>query len=74
MIYTPPEYSWRGYGKTLTPALTQRLLEAGQCHCWLYADKKNVLTNQMYQAIGYELIRESQDYQFITPTSDKPSR
>jgi predicted GNAT family acetyltransferase len=74
MIYTPPESRRRGYGKTLTAALTQRLLEAGQHHCWLYADKKNALTNQMYQAIGYELMGESQDYQFITPTSDKPSR
>lgn len=73
MIYTPPEYSWRGYGKTLTAALTQRLLEQGQRHCWLYADQKNRLTNQMYQAIGYELMGESQDYRFVPPPSDKPS-
>lgn len=72
MIYTPPEQRRRGYGKTLTAALTQWLLE-GQRHCWLYADQKNTLTNQMYQAIGYEQMGEIQNYRFIKPTTRQPS-
>lgn len=64
MIFTPPEHRRKGYGKTCTAALTQRLLDEGQRYCFLYADKDNALTNQMYQAIGYELMGETQTYCF----------
>lgn len=73
MIYTPPEYRRRGYGKTLTAALTQQLLEEGQHRCWLYADKKNALTNRMYEVIGYEQMGESQNYRFVPPIAGNPS-
>lgn len=66
MIFTPREHRHKGYGKTCTAALTQRLLDDGQRYCFLYADKKNALTNRMYEAIGYELMGETQNYRFAT--------
>lgn len=70
IIYTPPEHRRRGYGKTCTAALTQRLLEDGQPRCCLYADKANRATNRMYEAIGYTLTGESKTYHFETLTAD----
>ena len=64
IIYTPPEHRRKGYGKTCTALLTQRLLDDGQRHCFLYADKENAVTNRMYEAIGYELMGETQNYRF----------
>ena len=64
IVYTPPDYRRKGYGKTCTAALTQRLLDDGQRYCFLYADKKNAVTNRMYEAIGYELMGETQNYRF----------
>ncbi len=66
IVFTPPEYRRKGYGKTFTAALTQRLLDDGQRYCFLYADKINVSTNRMYEAIGYELMGETQNYRFVT--------
>jgi uncharacterized protein len=66
IVFTPPEHRRKGYGKTFTAALTQRLLDDGQRYCFLYADKKNVSTNRMYEAIGYELMGETQNYRFVT--------
>lgn len=64
MIFTPSEHRRKGYGKTCTAAVTQRLLSDGQRYCFLYADKNNALTNRMYHAIGYELTGETQIYRF----------
>lgn len=64
MIFTPLEHRRKGYGKTCTAAVTQRLLSDGQRYCFLYADKNNALTNRMYHAIGYELMGETQTYRF----------
>ena len=66
IIFTPKEHRHKGYGKTCTAALTQRLLSDGQRYCFLYADKKNALSNSMYEAIGYKLMGETQSYRFAT--------
>jgi predicted GNAT family acetyltransferase len=74
-IFTPPEYRQKGYGKTCTAAVTQRLLDDGQRYCFLYADKNNTVTKLMYEAIarsaapeaiGYELMGETQNYLFTS--------
>ncbi|MGG6240967.1 GNAT family N-acetyltransferase [Nodosilinea sp. AN01ver1] len=70
IIYTPPEHRQRGYGKTCTAALTQRLLEDGQPRCCLYADKANGVTNRMYEGIGYTLSGESKTYHFEPLTAN----
>lgn len=64
IVFTPREHRRKGYGKTCTAALTQRLLCDGQHYCFLYADKNNASSNRMYEAIGYELMGETQNYRF----------
>lgn len=66
IIFTPKEHRRKGYGKTCTAALTQRLLSDGQRYCFLYADKNNAFSNRMYEVIGYELMGETQNYLFAT--------
>ncbi len=66
IVFTPKEHRRKGYGKTCTAALTQRLLDDGQRYCFLYADSKNTFSNRMYEAMGYELMGETQNYRFAT--------
>jgi GNAT superfamily N-acetyltransferase len=63
-VYTPPERRRRGYGSALTAALSQRLLDEGRTHCFLYTDLANPTSNRIYRAIGYELVCESAMYEF----------
>jgi uncharacterized protein len=67
IVFTPKEHRRKGYGKTCTAALTQQLLNNGQHYCFLYADRNNTFSNRMYEAIGYELIGETQNYRFTSP-------
>ncbi|GAA6621240.1 GNAT family N-acetyltransferase [Scytonema sp. NUACC26] len=64
IVFTPKEHRQKGYGKTCTAALTQRLLNDGQRYCFLYADKNNAFSTRMYEAMGYELMGETQNYRF----------
>ena len=63
-VYTPPERRRRGYGSALTAALSQRLLDEGRTHCFLYTDLANPTSNRIYRSIGYELVCDSAMYEF----------
>ena len=52
-VYTPPERRRRGYASAVTAGVTQRMLDAGYRHCFLYADLDNPTSNAIYQRIGY---------------------
>lgn len=51
-VYTPIEYRRRGYGKTVTAAVTQRVIKAGKI-ATLYTDLSNPTSNSIYMKIGY---------------------
>lgn len=58
-VYTPNEYRGRGYGSLVSALLTQKLLDEGKKEVHLYTDLKNLTSNKIYQAIGYEFVCES---------------
>ena len=63
-VYTPPACRGRGYASSLVAATTQRLLDEGRRHCFLYTDLDNPTSNRIYQAIGYEQVGVSEDWRF----------
>ncbi len=63
-VYTPPEYRGRGYATACVAALSQRMLDTGLSFCFLYTDLSNPTSNNIYQRIGYHLVRNVVDYYF----------
>jgi predicted GNAT family acetyltransferase len=57
-VYTPPESRGRGYASALTAAVSQAQLDAGRTFVFLFTDLANPTSNHVYQAIGYEPVRD----------------
>jgi GNAT superfamily N-acetyltransferase len=63
-VYTPPEHRRRGYASACTAALSQQVLDAGRCFCFLYTNLANPTSNRIYQHIGYQPVCDVMDYDF----------
>ena len=63
-VYTPPEFRNRGYASALVAAVSQAQLDAGRRFCFLFTDQANPTSNHIYQAIGYEPVRDVDAYRF----------
>jgi predicted GNAT family acetyltransferase len=63
-VYTPPDLRGRGYASALVAAVSQAELDAGRRFCFLFTDLANPTANHIYQAIGYEPIRDVEAYRF----------
>ena len=63
-VYTPPALRGRGYASALVAAVSQAELDAGRRFCFLFTDRANPTANHIYQAIGYEPIRDVDAYRF----------
>lgn len=63
-VYTPPGARRRGYASALVAAVSQGELDAGRRFCFLFTDLANPTSNHIYQAIGYEPIRDVDAYGF----------
>ncbi len=70
-VYTPPERRGRGYASNLVAAVSQAQLEAGCRSVFLFTDLANPTSNHIYQAIGYEAVRDVADWRF-EPVSPPP--
>jgi len=57
-VYTPPERRRHGYASALVAAMSQGALDAGRTFCFLFTDLANPTSNHVYQAIGYEPVRD----------------
>lgn len=57
-VYTPPNQRGKGYASALVAAVSQAELDAGRRYCFLFTDLANPTSNHIYQAIGYEPIRD----------------
>ena len=57
-VYTPPEARNRGYASALVANISQSQLDAGRRFCFLFTDLANPTANHIYQAIGYEPVRD----------------
>ncbi|MHC5081413.1 MAG: GNAT family N-acetyltransferase, partial [Planctomycetota bacterium] len=58
-VYTPPEFRNRGYATSATASLTERLLQSGRKHCFLYTDLGNPTSNKIYRSIGYRPVADN---------------
>jgi len=63
-VYTPPAARGRGYASALVAAVSQAELDAGRRFCFLFTDLANPTSNHIYQAIGYEPVRDIDAYGF----------
>ncbi len=66
-VYTPPAARRRGYASALVAAASQAELDAGRRFCFLFTDLANPTSNHVYQAIGYEPVRDVDAYTFDAP-------
>jgi predicted GNAT family acetyltransferase len=63
-VYTPPEARRRGYASALVAEASQLQLDSGRRFCFLFTDLANPTSNHVYQTIGYEPIRDVDEYRF----------
>ena len=63
-VYTPPEARRRGYASALVAEASQLQLDAGRRFCFLFTDLANPTSNHVYRTIGYEPIRDVDEYRF----------
>lgn len=63
-VYTPPPLRGRGYASNLVAAASQRELDSGRRACFLFTDLANATSNHIYESIGYEPVRDVDQYRF----------
>jgi uncharacterized protein len=64
-VYTPPALRRRGYAEALVAAVSQRQLETGARHCFLYADLANDVSNALYERVGYQRVGEAGEFRLV---------
>jgi GNAT superfamily N-acetyltransferase len=62
-VYTPPAERAQGYGSAITAAVTRTVL-AEDAVPVLYADRANLTSNQIYQAIGFRKVSDRLSVRF----------
>jgi predicted GNAT family acetyltransferase len=63
-VYTPPEERGKGYASACVAAVSQLQLDRGMRFCFLFTDLANPTSNHVYEAIGYEPVRDVDEITF----------
>ncbi|MEO8228861.1 MAG: GNAT family N-acetyltransferase [Chloroflexota bacterium] len=63
-VYTPPDRRGRGYASACVASASQAQLDAGLDFVFLFTDLANLTSNHIYQAIGYEPVRDVDSWRF----------
>jgi predicted GNAT family acetyltransferase len=63
-VYTPRELRNHGYAGACVAAASQAQLDGGRSYCFLFTDLANPAANHLFEAIGYEEIRDIAMYAF----------
>jgi len=63
-VYTPPDARGRGYASALVASASQAQLDSGRTFVFLFTNAANPTANRIYQAIGYEHVRDFDVYEF----------
>ncbi len=63
-VYTPRSARGRGYASALVAQASQLQLDTGRQFCFLFTDLANPTSNHIYQTIGYEPVRDVDEYRF----------
>ncbi len=61
-VYTPPAWRRRGYASACVAAASQAALDDGRTFLFLFTDRANPTANHIYQAIGYEPVRDIDEW------------
>lgn len=64
LVYTPAELRSRGYATACVATLSQQLLDAGYQFCTLFTDLSNLVSNHIYEKIGYTAVADFHEYYF----------
>lgn len=64
MVYTPPEHRGKGYSSITMATLSSMLLTEGYEYVSLFADVNNLISNRVYQKVGFVAAGEHADYGF----------
>jgi predicted GNAT family acetyltransferase len=54
----------RGYASALVAAASQEALDGGRRFCFLFTNLANPTANHIYQAIGYQPVRDVDAWRF----------
>lgn len=63
-VYTLPQYRGKGYAQTLVYKVCEEFLKEPFTFATLYVDKKNPISNRVYQKVGFEVVEDAYDYIF----------
>ena len=64
-VYTPENHRRKGYASSCVARLSKLMLERNYRFCSLFTDRNNPWTKSIYQRIGYYLVREFQQIEFV---------
>ena len=64
-VYTPPHLRRNGYATECIAKLSKRLLDEGNKFCFLFTDLANLISNSIYQKIGYRPVIDLDQYKFL---------
>jgi predicted GNAT family acetyltransferase len=64
-VYTPPDRRRRGYASALVAAASQAALDEGRRQVFLFTDLANPTSNHIYAAIGYEPVRDVDEWSLV---------
>ena len=64
-VYTPNQLRGKGYSTACVKHLTQEILDEGNEVAFLFADKYNLMSNHIYEKIGYKKIGDFMEYNRI---------
>jgi len=64
-VYTPPHLRRNGYATECVAKLSKQLLDESNKFCFLFTDLANLISNSIYQKIGYRPIIDLDQYKFL---------
>ena len=70
LVYTPPKFRGRGYGRNVVASLSQLWLDRGKLACNLFTDLGNPTSNWIYESVGYKRLLEACVYQINLDSPD----
>ena len=68
-VYTPPQHRRRGYAGHAVAGVARLALEAGASRCMLFTDLDNPTSNKIYAEVGFRVIGDWEEHEFLAPTS-----
>lgn len=64
-VYTPVAHRGKAYAQSNVALATQKYLNEGNQFCALFVDKKNPISNRVYEKVGYQKIESCYDYTLL---------